>query len=55
MQLEERIDTLSKEARAQKTSAEASHMLTNEVKEELLQVCIIILVVSCMGEDHEVQ
>lgn len=35
--LEERIDTLSKEARAQKTSAEASHMLTNEVKEELLQ------------------
>ena len=37
-QLEERIDTLSKEARAQKSSAEASQILISELREELTQV-----------------
>lgn len=39
-QLEERIDTLSKEARAQKTSAEASQILISELREELTQVSV---------------
>ena len=38
MQLEERIDSLSKEARAHKTSNEAAQMLITELREELKQV-----------------
>ncbi len=40
MQLEEKIDTLSKESRAHKTSAELSQQMLTEVKEELQQVNI---------------
>ncbi len=38
MQLEERIDTLSKECRAHKTSADLSQLMLKEVREELQQV-----------------
>ena len=38
LQLEERIDTLSKEGRASKSSIEAGHMQIRELKEELQQV-----------------
>jgi len=37
-QLEERIDTLSKESRAHKTSADLSQQMLKEVREELQQV-----------------
>lgn len=37
-QLEERIDTLSKEARAHKSQAGAANLLISELKEELQQV-----------------
>ena len=37
-QLEERIDTLSKEARAHKTATEAAQLLIGELREELKQV-----------------
>ena len=39
-QLEERIDTLSKEARAHKSSSEASQILISELREELTQVSV---------------
>lgn len=38
LQLEERIDTLSKEARAHKTATEAAQILIGELREELQQV-----------------
>ncbi len=38
LQLEERIDTLSKECRAHKTSADLSQLMLKEVREELQQV-----------------
>ena len=37
-QLEERIDTLSKESRAHKTATEAAQLLIRELREELQQV-----------------
>ena len=40
-QLEERIDTLCKESRAHKSSAEASNLLISELREELQQVCTL--------------
>ena len=41
MQLEERIDTLSKENKALKTTAEATQVLIKDLREELQQVCIL--------------
>ena len=41
MQLEERIDTLSKEARAHKTATESAQLLIKELREELQQVWIV--------------
>lgn len=38
LQLEERIDTLSKEGRAKKSSAEAAQIQISELREELQQV-----------------
>ena len=58
IQLEERIDTLSKEARAHKTATEAAQLQIAELREELKQVRIIhmayklyfgTLAVSCQG------
>ena len=43
LQLEERIDTLSKESRAHKTSADLSQQMHREVKEELQQVRVTSL------------
>ena len=37
LQLEERIDTLSKECRAKKSSAEAAQIQISELREELQQ------------------
>ncbi len=42
LQLEERIDSLSKEARAHKAAAEAGQMTVHELREELKQVCLIV-------------
>ena len=41
VQLEERIDTLSKEGRAQKTSSDAAQQLIGELREELQQVNVV--------------
>ena len=41
LQLEERIDTLSKEARAHKTATESAQLLIAELREELQQVWIV--------------
>ena len=38
IQLEERIDTLSKEGRSHKTGKEAANILISEIREELQQV-----------------
>ena len=40
VQLEERIDTLSKEGRAHKTSSDAAQQLIGELREELQQVML---------------
>ena len=40
LQLEERIDSLSKEARSYKNSHEAAVLTVNQLREELKQVCI---------------
>ena len=47
LQLEERIDTLSKEARAHKTATEAAQLLIGELREELQQVCVCVCVCVC--------
>ena len=57
--MEERIDTLSKEARAHKTATEAAQLMIGVLREELQQVCECIAagykgnfghsMVSCQG------